>query len=83
MSLAIAHAGDDADPRRHGRMKHVTFHTLVDRGVNARTAHRWVSRAVADGSWPVARVPTATKPARALVMPAEAFDALVATLRGV
>jgi hypothetical protein len=63
-------------------MKHVTFHTLVERGVNARTAHRWVSRAVADGSWPVARVATATKPARALVMPPEAFDALVATLRG-
>jgi len=63
-------------------MKHVTFHTLVDHGVHPRRAHRWINRAIAAGSWPVARVPTATKPARALVMPQEAFEALVAGLRG-
>jgi hypothetical protein len=63
-------------------MVNVTFHTLVANGVHPRRAHRWVSRAVAAGSWPVARVPTATKPARALVMPDDAFDALVAGLRG-
>lgn len=64
-------------------MKHVTASTLKANGVPNGTAYRWFNRAVADGSWPVERIPTATKPARALVMPAEAFDALVATLRGV
>ena len=63
-------------------MVNVTVSSLAALGVSERTAHRWLSRAVADGSWPVARVATATKPARALVMPPEAFDALVATLRG-
>jgi hypothetical protein len=60
----------------------VTAATLREHRVAKTTAHRWINRAVADGSWPVARVATATKPARALVMPPEAFDALVATLRG-
>ena len=63
-------------------MVNVTASTLKANGVPNGTAYRWFNRAVADGSWPVARVPTATKPARALVMPVEAFDALVATLRG-
>lgn len=63
-------------------MVNVTVSSLAVLGVSERTAQRWLSLAVADGSWPVARVATATKPARALVMPPEAFDALVATLRG-
>ena len=56
--------------------------TLERRGVPNGTAHRWINRAIDEGSWPVARVPTATRPARALVMPQEAFEALVAGLRG-
>ena len=63
-------------------MVNVTAGTLKARGVPNGTAHRWINRAIDEGSWPVARVATATKPARALVMPAEAFEALVAGLRG-
>ncbi len=63
-------------------MVNVTVSSLAALGVSERTAQRWISLAAAKGSWPVERIPTATKPARALVMPVEAFEALVATLRG-
>ena len=63
-------------------MVNVTASTLKARGVPNGTAHRWINAAINAGSWPVARVPTATRPARALVMPQEAFEALVAGLRG-
>lgn len=62
------------------RMTLVTAQTLRAHGVPRSTAHRWVARAIDDGSWPTARVESRTKPALALVMPDDAYAALVASL---
>jgi hypothetical protein len=56
----------------------VTVRTLVDLGVPRRTAERHHARAAR--SWETTTVATRTKPALALVMPDDAYAALVASL---